>query len=71
MLTASSSYKHICNEDMDVPSVSAINVSLEKKNLLEDFCTDHTYSVSTSSYQLSRCSEKMVAYIAGFQLCCL
>ena len=67
VLTASSSYKHICNEDMDVPSVSAINVSLEKKNLLEDFCTDHTYSVSTSSYQL----EKIIAYIAGFQLCCL
>lgn len=63
VLHVSSGYMN--NEKENIPSVSAINESGPKAMLVDDICTDHCY-VSPSPSQLSDCSEKIVAYIAGF-----
>jgi hypothetical protein len=67
-LTASSHF--ISNIDVDESqSVTAINCSVARSRIIdpdENPLVDHDYTFIPDSALLSACSEKIVAYIAGF-----
>ena len=67
ILTASSSY--VTNIDSDPPSIAALNSCSTRSriiNLDSSAVTDNDYSFIPNASLLSACSEKIVAYIAGF-----
>lgn len=67
ILTVSSSY--VSNSSITPPSVEELNASVSRSRVLEpqEFSLDdHNYTYIPNPAHLSMCSQKIVAYIAGF-----
>ena len=67
ILTASSSY--VTNIDSDPPSIAALNSCSTRSRIIDPDSSaviDHDYTFIPNAGWLSSCSEKIVAYIAGF-----
>ena len=66
ILTATSNF--LFHENADPPAVNTLNGTVTKSRLIDPDANvvDHDYAFVPTASLLSSCSEKIVAYIAGF-----